>query len=89
MEKDQFPQVVDSGKKGWYKPTFNKAMVALVVCLNVPFAAAVLFIFYRIGKEPETLIKYWSTGMISELLAMAALKWREIGTKGKNPDVDY
>ncbi len=71
------------------KPTFNKYMVALVVCLNVPFAAAVLFIFYKIGQEPVTMIKYWSTTMVGELLAMAALKWRETAARERNPDVDY
>ena len=34
---------------------FSKAIVALVIALNVFFAVAVLFIFYRVGVEPTTL----------------------------------
>ncbi len=35
---------------------FSKAIVSLVILLNATFTVAVLYIFYRIGTEPTTLI---------------------------------
>lgn len=57
---------------------FSKAIVTLVVLLNAAFTTAVLFIFYRIGTEPTTLIGAWFGFTTVELWALAGIKRKEI-----------
>jgi hypothetical protein len=57
---------------------FSKLIVALVILLNAAFTVAVLFIFYRIGAEPTTLIGAWFGFTTIELWALAGIKKREI-----------
>ena len=57
---------------------FSKLIVALVILLNATFAVAVLYIFYRIGSEPTTLIGAWFGFTTIELWALAGIKKREI-----------
>ncbi len=57
---------------------FSKAIVSLVILLNAAFSIAVLFIFYRIGAEPTTLIGAWFGFTTIELWALAGIKKREI-----------
>ena len=57
---------------------FSKLIVALVIALNVLFTVAVLFIFYKVGTEPTTLIGAWFAFTTVELWALAGIKKREI-----------
>jgi hypothetical protein len=57
---------------------FSKLIVALVILLNAAFTVAVLFIFYRVGTEPTTLIGAWFGFTTVELWALAGIKKREI-----------
>lgn len=57
---------------------FSKAIVSLVIILNAAFTVAVLFIFYRVGTEPVTLIGAWFGFTTVELWALAGIKKREI-----------
>ena len=57
---------------------FSKLIVALVILLNAAFTVAVLFIFYRVGVEPTTLIAAWFSFTTVELWALAGTKKREI-----------
>ena len=57
---------------------FSKAIVALVIALNVFFTVAVLFIFYKVGTEPTALIAAWFGFTTVELWALAGIKKREI-----------
>ncbi len=57
---------------------FSKLIVALVILLNAAFAVAVLFVFYRIGAEPTTLIGAWFGFTTIELWALAGIKKKEI-----------
>lgn len=41
------------------KGRFSKIIVALVIILNILFTAAILYIFFKIGNEPVTLIGCW------------------------------
>lgn len=61
---------------------FSKAIVTLVVLLNAAFTIAVLYIFYRIGTEPMTLIGAWFGFTTVELWALAGIKKREIEKNG-------
>jgi len=57
---------------------FSKAIVSLVILLNAAFTVAVLFIFYRVGAEPTSLIAAWFGFTTVELWALAGIKKREI-----------
>lgn len=57
---------------------FSKAIVSLVILLNAAFTVAVLYIFYRVGVEPTTLIAAWFSFTTVELWALAGIKKREI-----------
>ena len=57
---------------------FSKLIVALVILLNAAFTVAVLYIFYRVGTEPTTLIGAWFGFTTVELWALAGIKKREI-----------
>jgi len=57
---------------------FSKLIVALVILLNAAFTVAVLFIFYKVGTEPTTLIGAWFGFTTVELWALAGIKKREI-----------
>ena len=57
---------------------FSKWIVTLVIMLNAAFTVAVLFIFYRVGTEPTTLIGAWFSFTTIELWALAGIKKREI-----------
>jgi hypothetical protein len=57
---------------------FSKTIVTLVVLLNAAFTVAVLFIFYRVGTEPITLIGAWFGFTTVELWALAGIRKREI-----------
>jgi len=57
---------------------FSKLIVTLVILLNVTFAVAVLYIFYRIGVEPTALIAAWFGFTTVELWALAGIKKKEI-----------
>lgn len=60
---------------------FSKAIVSLVILLNTAFTVAVLYIFYRLGAEPTTLIGAWFGFTTIELWALAGIKKREIETR--------
>lgn len=57
---------------------FSKAIVSLVILLNAAFTVAVLFIFYRVGTEPTTLIGAWFSFTTIELWALAGIKKKEV-----------
>ena len=60
---------------------FSKLIVTLVILLNVTFAVAVLYTFYRVGAEPTTLIGAWFGFTTIELWALAGIKKKEIETQ--------
>jgi len=66
---------------------FSKAIVSLVILLNAAFTVAVLFIFYRIGTEPTTLIGAWFGFTTIELWALAGIKKREIETQNDKEEI--
>ena len=57
---------------------FSKFIVSLVILLNAAFTAAVLFIFYKVGTEPTTLIAAWFGFTTVELWALAGIKKKEV-----------
>ncbi len=57
---------------------FSKVIVSLVILLNAAFTVAVLFIFYKVGTEPTTLIGAWFSFTTVELWALAGIKKKEV-----------
>jgi hypothetical protein len=57
---------------------FSKAIVSLVILLNAAFTVAVLFIFYKVGTEPTTLIGAWFGFTTIELWALAGIRKKEV-----------
>lgn len=53
---------------------FSKAIVALVILLNVGFTSAVLYAFLRIGSEPVAIITAWFAFTTGELWMLANIK---------------
>ena len=67
---------------------FSKAIVSLVILLNAAFTVAVLYIFYRIGVEPTTLIGAWFGFTTIELWALAGIKKREIEKQNDREEIE-
>jgi len=63
---------------------FSKTIVALVIMLNVLFAAAVLWVFLQTKAEPVVLIGAWFSFTTAELLALAGIKKKEVGDGKKD-----
>ena len=53
---------------------FSKWIVALIICLNLGFTVAILYIFMRIGSEPTALIAAWFAFTTGELWMLAGIK---------------
>ena len=66
---------------------FSKAIVSLVILLNAAFTVAVLYIFYRVGMEPITLIGAWFGFTTVELWALAGIKKREIEIRNDKEEI--
>ena len=66
---------------------FSKAIVSLVILLNAAFTIAVLYIFYRIGAEPTTLIGAWFGFTTIELWALAGIKKKEIEKQNDREEI--
>lgn len=56
---------------------YSKVIVALVIGLNAAFAAAALFVFYKVGSEPTALIAAWFSFTTGELWMLSGIKKRE------------
>lgn len=67
---------------------FSKAIVSLVIFLNAAFTIAVLFIFYRVGIEPVTLIGCWFGFTTVELWALAGIKRKEIDKQNDREGIE-
>lgn len=57
---------------------YSKKIVAVVIALNVAFAAAVLYVFLRTGAEPTTLVAAWFAFTTGELWLLSGIKKTEI-----------
>jgi len=66
---------------------FSKVIVSLVVLMNAAFTIAVLYVFYRIGTEPMTLIGAWFGFTTIELWALAGIKKKEIEIQNDREEI--
>ena len=53
---------------------FSKALVTLIVAVNIIFTIAVLVVFVMVGSEPVTLIAAWFAFATGELWLLAGIK---------------
>ena len=53
---------------------FSKAIVAVIIVLNIIFTGIVLWIFNREQREPSALIVAWFAFTTGELWALAGIK---------------
>lgn len=63
-------------KKG--KGQYSKALVTMIICLNIIFTVSVFFVFARTGSEPSTLIATWFSFTTVELWSLARIKKKKI-----------
>lgn len=63
---------------------FSKWIVSLIVLLNTLFAIGVLWVFLRVGNEPQVLIGAWFAFTTGELWLLSQIKREEI-----KEDCDY
>lgn len=57
---------------------YSKALVTLIIFLNIIFTIAVFFVFARTGSEPSTLIATWFSFTTVELWSLARIKKKKI-----------
>lgn len=53
---------------------FSKAIVAVIIALNIVFTGITLWIFYQTQREPSALITAWFAFTTGELWALAGIK---------------
>lgn len=70
----ELEKLLSKKKKQKKKSDFSKAIVLLVILLNVAFTGAVLYVFLRVGSEPITLIGAWFAFTVGELWILKDIK---------------
>jgi len=63
---------------------FSKAIVSLVIVLNVLFTGAVLYVFLKTHAEPTVLVGCWFAFTTGELWLLAGIKKKEIEKNGED-----
>lgn len=56
------------------KIQFNKGIVMLIVSMNIIFTAVIVFLYYKTGSEPSTLIDRWFKFTGTELVVLGGIK---------------
>lgn len=66
------------------KRDFSKTVVALVIALNIIFAAAVLIVHWHTGNEPSALVVAWFAFTTGELSILGSIKKSKIKKDDNN-----
>lgn len=53
---------------------FSKKVVAMIIVLNVMFTLGIMFVYYKTGSEPQTLIACWFAFTTGELWLLSGIK---------------
>lgn len=69
------------------KGKFSKAIVTIVIILNIIFTVAILYVFLQTSSEPSTLIGCWFAFTTTEMWALASIKKKKIKKKEEDEDV--
>ena len=70
-------------KKKKQKQRFSKAIVTLVVIMNIIFTCAVLYVFLKTASEPTALVGAWFAFTTGELWMLSSIKKAKV-KKGDN-----
>ncbi|MDU5080212.1 hypothetical protein [uncultured Tissierella sp.] len=73
-ELNKIKDVLDLEEKSKKKLQFNKKIVMIIVVMNILFTATIVFLYYKTGSEPSTLIERWFKFTGTELVALAGIK---------------
>ena len=65
-------------RKNKGKGQYSKALVTLIILMNIIFTIAVFVVFARTGSEPSTLIATWFSFTTVELWSLARIKKKKI-----------
>lgn len=65
------------------KRDFSKGIVIFAFANIIIFTYIVLYIFWKTGNEPATLISYFYKGMIGELSVLGIIKAVKVFSGGK------
>lgn len=67
------------------KGGFSKAIISLVVLMNIAFTVAVLYVFLKTSSEPVALVGAWFAFTTGELWMLSSIKKEKV-KKGDNED---
>lgn len=81
MSRKKPTNVEKRGKKGG----FSKAIISLVVLMNIAFTVAVLYVFLKTASEPVALVGAWFAFTTGELWMLSSIKKEKV-KKGDNED---
>ena len=70
-------------RKKKQKQRFSKAIVTLVVIMNIIFTGATFCVFLKTGNEPVALVGAWFTFTTGELWMLGSIKKAKV-KKGDN-----
>ncbi|MBF1006147.1 MAG: hypothetical protein HXK79_03325 [Lachnospiraceae bacterium] len=79
MSRKRFTKKEKKDKKGG----FSKAIISLVVLMNIAFTVAVLYVFLKTASEPVALIGAWFAFTTGELWMLSSIKKAKV-EKGDN-----
>lgn len=65
------------------KGGFSKAIISLVVLMNIAFTVAVLYVFLKTSSEPVALVGAWFAFTTGELWMLSSIKKEKV-KKGDN-----
>lgn len=66
------------------KNMFSKFIVFLVIILNIIFTSAVLYVFFKTGSEPITLVGCWFAFTTGELWMLSSIKKSKVKKEGED-----
>ncbi len=67
---------------------FSKKIVALVLLLNVSFTLVILYLFYKTGSEPTTLITAFFGFTTVELWSLSKITREKVRLEGRDESGD-
>ena len=70
-----------------WKGFFSKAIIILVILLNIAFTAVVLYIFYKTGNEPMVLTGSFFAFTTGELWMLASIKKTKVEKENDDENV--
>lgn len=82
LSTEELEQILKQKKKEKRKIKFSKFIVTLVILLNTTFAAATLYVFLKVGSEPQVLIGAWFAFTTGELWMLSGIKKKKIKEDG-------